>query len=346
MLLRDAFHATALTISLGWLLVVGKTVILPVVIAVMLTYVLVGAKIGMQRLPLLKGMPSWLAYMLVLTIFGLALAVMGLVAVSNLRNIAQTELAFEGRFTDAIARLATFFGMEGVQTPNDVRDFLISSLDIPGLSLNLLSSVASIGGYIVLIVTYIVFMVAERGPMRRKIKLVLPHLDERRPAAKVFRRINEQIVTYLSTKTLINVIVGGLSYIVMHLMEIENAVFWAFLIGIFNYIPYVGSLLGVGVVICYTVLATGDLQLTLIALAALTACQVYVGNWLEPRVMSRSLNLSPLTVLLALVLWTSLWGLTGAIIAVPMTSIALIALGQFNATRALAVLASRDGELY
>ncbi|QIE42754.1 AI-2E family transporter [Meridianimarinicoccus aquatilis] len=346
MLLRDAFHMTALTISLGWLLVVGKAVILPVVIAIMLTYVLVGAKIGMQRFTLLKGIPGWLAYVLVLTIFGLALAVMGLVAVSNLRNIAQTELAFEGRFTDTIAQVAAFFGMDGVQTPEGVRDFLIDSFDITGLSLNLLSSVASISGYIVLIVTYIVFMVAERGPMQRKIELVLPHLNDREPATKVFRRINQQIVTYLSTKTMINVIVGALSYMVMLLLGIENAVFWAFVIAILNYIPYVGSLLGVGVVISYTVLATADLQLTLIALVALTACQVYVGNWLEPRVMSRSLNLSPLTVMLALVLWSTLWGLTGAIIAVPMTSILLIAFAQFPSTRSLAVLASRDGNLY
>ncbi|PWR01562.1 AI-2E family transporter [Meridianimarinicoccus roseus] len=346
MSLRDAFHVTALTVLVGWVLVIGKTVILPVVVAVMLTYVLVGASLGLRRVPGLSWVPDWLAYVLALTIFGLAVAGMSLVAVTNLRNIAQTELAFEDRLLEWMARLADLLGMQGVQTTDAVRDFLISTLDVPGLSLGVLSSAAGVGGYTVLIATYIVFMVAERAPMSRKIDLVLPDMSERGAAIGIFRRINEQIVTYLSTKTLINVIVGALSWVVMWLLGIENAMFWAFLIALFNYIPYVGSLLGVGVVLVYTLLATANIQLTLLALVALTAAQVYVGNWLEPRVMSRSLNLSPLTVLLALVLWSSLWGLPGAIIAVPMTSILLIALAQFRATRVVAVLASRNGDLY
>ncbi len=346
MTLRDAVHVTALTLALGWLLVTGKTVILPVVVAIMLTYVLVGAVHGLQTLPLGRRLPVWLAYIVVLTLFALALSAMSLIVVVNLRDIALGELAVQDGVLAAVERLAPLLGYSQPTDPDALREALLDRLDLPGLSLDLLSSLASASGYTVLIATYMVFMVAERAPLGRKIDLLLPDTENRGAAVAIFRRINRQIVTYLSTKTLMNVILALISWVLMKIMGIENAAFWAFLIGLFNYIPYVGSMLGVGVVLVYVILTTGSLRLTVVALLLLTAAQVYVGNWLEPRVMSRSMNLSPLTVLLALVLWASLWGLPGAIIAVPMTSIALIALAQFRATRGVAMLASRNGTLY
>ncbi len=346
MTLRDAVHATVLTLALGWLLVVGKTVILPVVVAIMLTYVLVGAVQGVLALPLGRRLPAWLAYVAVLTVFALGLTGISLMIVANLRDIARSELAVQDGLLALIERFAPWFGYGPSTDPDVLRGALLERLDLPGLSLDLLSTLASASGYTVLIATYMVFMVAERAPLGRKIDLVLPDTGNRGAAVAIFQRINRQIVTYLSTKTLINVIVALISWVLMKIMGIENAAFWAFLIGLFNYIPYVGSMMGVGVVLVFVILTTGSLRLTVVSLLLLTAAQVYVGNWLEPRVMSRSMNLSPLTVLLALVLWGSLWGLPGAIIAVPMTSILLIALAQFRTTRAVAVLASRNGTLY
>jgi len=346
MTLRDAVHVTALTLALGWLLVVGKTVILPVVVAIMLTYVLVGAVHGLRALPLGRRLPTWLAYLVVLALFALALAAMSLIVVTNLRDIAGSELAVQDGLQALIERIAPLLGYDRPTDAEALRGALLERLDMPGLSLDLLSSLASASGYTVLIATYMVFMVAERAPLGRKIDLLLPEAENRGAAVAIFQRINRQIVTYLSTKTLINAILALISFALMKIMGITNAAFWAFLIGLFNYIPYVGSMMGVGVVLVYVILTTGSLQLTAVALVLLTAAQVYVGNWLEPRVMSRSMNLSPLTVLLALVLWASLWGLPGAIVAVPMTSILLIALAQFRTTRPVSVLASRNGTLY
>ncbi|MCA8882946.1 MAG: AI-2E family transporter [Rhodobacteraceae bacterium] len=345
MTIRDLFFFLALSALTGWVLVIGKTVILPFVIAVMLTYVLVGATKSLRRVRPLSKMPDWLAYVLVLSIFGLTLTSMSLIVVSNLRNITQTAPAAEANLLALIGRIGRLFGVADAPSWSTLREVLLARIDLPDLSLSLLTSVASAGGYTVLISTYIVFMVAERRPLSHKVDLLFPDTDERGAARKIFDRINSQIVTYLFTKTLINAMLGLISYVLMWLMGIENAVFWAFSIGLFNYIPYVGSAIGVGVVITYLAVTTGALGPILLALVLLTAAQVYVGNWLEPRVMSRSLNLSPLTVLVALVVWSALWGLIGAIIAVPMTSILMIVLAAFDSTRGLAILASRDGEL-
>ena len=82
-----------------------------------------------------------------------------------------------------------------------------------------------------------------------------------------------------------------------------------------------------------------------IVLAVLTGVQVFVGNVLEPRWMGKSLNLSPLIILIALSVWGALWGVTGMILSVPITVIGAIVLAQFPKTRSIAVFMSESGEV-
>ncbi len=346
MSIREIFHSVALAVLIGLVLVVGKTVILPFLVAVMLTYVLVGASRWLRRLPLVGALPAWSHYVIALAIFALTLTTIVLVAVSNLRSIAQTPLAHEEDMLVLLGQVMDLLNLDETPTWENLRRMLLQHLDLPRLSLALLGTLASTGGYTVLILTYMAFMVAERAPLQRKIGRIMPDSGDRSATLAMFAQINAQVVTYLTTKTMINAILGVLSWVLMWLMGVENAVFWAFLIAVFNYIPYVGSIAGVAIVVIYVAFATGDPGLIALSLVLLTAAQVYVGNILEPRIFSRSLNLSPLTVLLALVVWTALWGLAGAILAVPLTSIVTIVLAAFPRSRPIAILASKDGELF
>jgi len=69
------------------------------------------------------------------------------------------------------------------------------------------------------------------------------------------------------------------------------------------------------------------------------------GNLLDPYLMGSSLNLSPFVILFSLAVWGTLWGIPGALLAVPFAAIMLIVFQQFEGTRPLAVLLSRDGRL-
>lgn len=344
--IRDLFHLTAFTALIVWIMVVGKTVILPIIIAIMLSYVLVGATKAMRSWPLLRYCPFWLAYLLIVAVFIAALVSIGLIAATNLRSIAQSDVDYQGNALKLLFTIGNAFGVEDEPSWETLSLMVQQRFDLAGLSLSLFGSVVSAGGYAVLVATYVVFMVAERQTLTRKFDLVLVDSEERGKARAIFDQINDQVVTYLSTKTLINAVLGILSYGLMWLLGVQNAVFWAFLIGLFNYIPYVGSLMGVAVVVVYVALMSGDGTQMFLTLVFLTMAQVYVGNWLEPRIMSRSFNLSPFVVLATLVIWSSIWGLMGAIIAVPMTAMVLIVLSAFDKTRPVAILASRDGELF
>ena len=73
--------------------------------------------------------------------------------------------------------------------------------------------------------------------------------------------------------------------------------------------------------------------------------QFVIGNFLDPYVMGNSLNLSPFAILISLAVWSELWGIPGAFLAVPITAIVTIVFSEFPGTRPVAVLLSKSGRI-
>ena len=161
----------------------------------------------------------------------------------------------------------------------------------------------------------------------------------------LLERINTRVGEYLSVKTLVNVILAGLSFLIMLALGIEFALFWAILIGLLNYIPYIGSMIGVFFPVLLSLAQFGSLYMGAGVLVALSIAQLFVAGFLEPRMMSRAFNLSPFVVLLALAFWGALWGVSGAVLAVPLTATLVIVLAEIEATRPIAIMLSGSGKV-
>ncbi len=142
------------------------------------------------------------------------------------------------------------------------------------------------------------------------------------------------------------VFLGVFSFLIMWLLDVDYALFWAVIIGLLNYIPYVGSFLGVLFPVTLTLAQFGSVETTLLTLGLLTGVQMYVGNVLEPKMIGKEVNLSPFVVMVALSLWSTLWGIPGAVLAIPLTSIIAIILDSFPATRPLAIMLAQDISQY
>lgn len=107
-----------------------------------------------------------------------------------------------------------------------------------------------------------------------------------------------------------------------------------------NFIPNIGSVLATLPPVAVALFQTGSALNALLVALALIVVQMIVGNVLEPRLMGKGLNLSPLLVLLSLLFWGWMWGVVGMLIAVPLTAAIKIACEQLEATRPVAVLMS------
>lgn len=333
-----------LTIAVGWLLVAGQQIILPIVTAVISVYVMVSASEALGRLPLLKHAPPILLRVLVLAAFTVLLLGFAVVVAGTVREIVSVLPRYQENLDVMLQALAQRFDLEAQILWGEIRAVTVDRIDLQRIILATLGGFTSVGFTVFLVVIYAGFLITERGTFPRKVSAALNDEESASKALRVITDINAQISQYLAVKTLINLILGLISFAFLWLLDVDFALFWAITIALLNYIPYVGSYLGVAFPVILSLGQFASIQTTLVLLALLVAAQTWVGNVLEPRWIGRQLNMSPFVVLVALSVWGALWGVPGAILAIPMTSILIIVTSSFEATRFIAILLSERAE--
>ncbi|MHA6346785.1 AI-2E family transporter [Roseivivax sp. CAU 1761] len=336
---------TALAIMLGWLFWIGKPILLPVIAAVIALYVLTAGASALKRLPLLRHAPLWALRVLVLLAFTAGIVLLFFLIVVNFARVVDAIPGYEQNLDALVARGATFLGIEDEPNWEIVRDSTLGRIDTAGLIAPFANQIRGIGTTLFLIVLYAAFFFAERVQFADKVAIALGGPGKGVRAVQLIDRINTRISQYLLVKTFVNVVLGAISYAIMWAIGIEFALFWAVLIAFLNYVPYFGSLVGVLFPVLLSLVQSGSYQFAVLSLVTLTIAQVYVGAVLEPRLMGRTFNLSPAVVLLALAFWGGLWGIAGAILAVPLTASLVIVLAEVPATRPIAVMLSARGRV-
>ena len=329
-----------LVVFLVAFLYIARAILLPIVTSIVFTLILVRAADSLGRLPVLGALSSTFRRFLVLVVIGVICVLLGFMIADMVDRIAEVLPVYEDNIEALIGALAARFGLDDTEIWPQLSRGLQNLVDLQRIGLFLVSSAGGLVGTVFLIAVYSAFLIAERGSLKRKLSYAFGNEVRVRRIRHLFSRISDSVSEYLATKTLINVILALLSYGVMRVFGIDFALFWAVLIGLFNYIPYVGSFVGVFFPVVLSLGQFGSVVYTLILAGALTVTQVAVGNFLEPWLVGRRVNLSPFVVIVALVVWASLWGLPGAILAVPLTSAIAISCAAFPASRPIAVLLS------
>lgn len=161
----------------------------------------------------------------------------------------------------------------------------------------------------------------------------------------VLERIAKDIQGYMWIMTLVSALTAILSYFVMLWIGVGQPGFWAFLIFVLNFIPTIGSILGTALPVTYALVQFQEAGPVLTLLVLVGAIQFLIGNLLQPRLAGRSLNMSQFVVILSLFVWGAIWGVTGMFLAVPLTSIVMIVLSNFDSTRQVAMMISQDGQI-
>ncbi|WP_245823367.1 AI-2E family transporter [Antarctobacter heliothermus] len=330
---------------LGWLLWIGKPILLPVFAAVISVYILSTAAASMQALPMLCRLPAWARRGLILILFTIFVVMLFILVINNLVQVVAILPQYETNLEQLISRNASLLGIENEPTWENLRRATLDQIDVGSWMTPALLSLRGFGVTLFLVVLYSSFLIAERGVMARKVMIAMGDEEVGVRAISLLSRINERIGQYLFVKTVLNVILGAISFVIMLLLGIEFALFWAVLIAFLNYIPYLGSMIGVIFPVLLSLAQFGTFSMAGTVMVTLTAAQIFVAFILEPRMMGRAFNLSPFVVLLALAFWSTLWGLPGALLAVPLTVSLVLVLAELKTTHPIAVLLSASGKV-
>ena len=339
--LNMIFLTLMIVVLAGYLLVVGKTLLIPIITSFISVYVLVAASDWLGRLPLFGYVPSWARRLFVLLAFLSIAFLLTLIVVATAEQVMEAVPRYQQNLMQMLHQVGEHFGFDHQAVWQRIQQSLVKSIDLRKIFSIALSEIGALMGTLVLVCVYTAFLIGERGDFTRKLYVAL-HWESATQTQQIISDVNERIGIYLAVKTLVNVILGVMSYAVLWWFDVDFALFWALIIALLNYIPYVGSFLGVIFPVLLTLAQFGAWQTTLLVGSLLISAQFFVGNILEPKMIGRQVNLSPFVVLVALSLWGGLWGIPGAILAIPLTVMIAIVLGAFPATRPVAVLLAED----
>jgi predicted PurR-regulated permease PerM len=153
---------------------------------------------------------------------------------------------------------------------------------------------------------------------------VLPRLSNKRQAVDISRQIETDISAYLVTITMMNAAVGILTGLVMWLTGVGDPILWGVVAFLLNYVPIIGWLLGVTLFLLAGLLTIDTLWQALLPAGLYIAIHVIEGETITPILLARRFTLNRVVVVVALVFWFWMWGIPGAVIAVPLLAITKI----------------------
>jgi predicted PurR-regulated permease PerM len=217
------------------------------------------------------------------------------------------------------------------------------------------NSVSGLSGDLMLILIYVAFLFSAQSGWSLKLDNIFPGAARRDQVRAIGNEARIGIERYLWVQTLISALITILSYISLLVLGVQNALFLSALIFVLNYIPTVGSIAAALVPPLFAlvqpavpgwvpgIVPENSYVYAAIVFGTVSFWQFSIGNFIQPRMMGESLNLSALVVLLALAIWGVLWGIPGMFLSAPLTVLMMILLAQSKDMRWMAILLSSDG---
>jgi predicted PurR-regulated permease PerM len=279
------------------------------------------------------------------SVLAISSGLVGMVAllVGSADGIAAYAPQYQRSLLAGIQRVAVLLRIESEPTWTTLRNDLLGQVNLQRVLGSVVASVSSTVATVAVVILYAAFLMMEQRFFEEKLAQVSGDAASAARIREMTGAINRRVGAYLSVKTGINVLLGLVCWAIMALLGVKFAGLLAVLIGLLNYIPYAGSFFGVVIPVAMALGQFGDPGAVVGLLVGLTAAQLVIGNVLDPYLMGSSLNLSPFAILVSLAVWSQLWGVAGAFLAIPITSVMVIVLSEFAGTRPIAVLLSKDG---
>jgi predicted PurR-regulated permease PerM len=179
------------------------------------------------------------------------------------------------------------------------------------------------------------FLLVAGNIFLRRIVEILPTFSNKRQAVDISQQIQEDISAYLVTITAMNAAVGVTTALAMYLCGLGDPLLWGTAAFLLNYIPILGPLFGVCIFVLVGMLSFESLWWALLPPGLYFGIHLVEGERLTPMLLARRFTLNPVLIILSLVFWFWMWGVLGAILAVPMLAILKIISDRLRPLKAL-----------
>ncbi len=182
---------------------------------------------------------------------------------------------------------------------------------------------------LLLIPFFLYYLLADYAAMRERIERLIPPRF-RHIATDLLGKINHVLSSYVRSQLLIALVMGMLYTVGFFGLRVPLALTLGMLSGLLNFVPYLGTLIGMGLSLAFVALDGAGIGRFIGVIAVFIIVQSVEGYYLTPRLLGSRLNMHPLWVLVAIMIGGNLFGLLGIILAVPVIAVAKVLLGYLE----------------
>ena len=333
-----------LQIPIGLLLVVAvlylaKVVIVPLVVAVLLTFILTPIVIALQRHGIKRLYSVLITVVLALSLFGVA----GYIVGTQIHNLA-SELPNHRKEIEAkigvlkegggafanLLQMVREIGEPKAGAGNvPVAGVVVTRPEEANSAEKIYQSVVPILeplAHAFFVIILVIFMLFHREDLRNRFLGLLGN-GRLTGTTRVIVDSAQRISRYLLAQSLINLAFGSLFTIGLYFMDVKYAILWGFLTALMRFVPYIGTWISVLLpfTLSFATSPTWTQPMTLIVYFGIL--ELVVANVVEPLLLGHSTGVSPIALLVAAAFWTWLWGPMGLVLSTPLT-VCLVVLGQ------------------
>ncbi len=327
-------------VILTYVLIVGKDFLVPVVLALFLTFMFKPICDRFERLLRSRVAAIFVTFLVallpllgILFFFGVQL----LNVYANSQEIADGLLKGLDRMVDNITQFA---GFQKSRADAIIADGLEQIVEQPGelITASLLSSTTMLANFF-LIIIYVFFFLLYRTAFKRFLLAQMPR-KSREEGSLLLYEIQQVVQDYLMGLLFVMLLLGILNSTGLYLIGIEYAFLWGFLGALLAVIPYIGTTLGGLLPFIYAVATTDDFWQPIAVVVLYGTIQALEGNIITPKIVGNKVNINPLTAIFALIIGGYIWGIAGMVIALPLIAMVRIIFAHLKPLKPVALLMS------
>jgi predicted PurR-regulated permease PerM len=168
------------------------------------------------------------------------------------------------------------------------------------------------------------FLLVSGDLFLRKLVEILPTFGDKKQAVEMSHEVEHNVSAYLVTISVMNLLVGGATALAMWIIGLPDPVLWGTLAFLLNYVMILGPLTAVVIFFAVGLLTFPSLLHALLPPAVYLGIHVIEGEFVTPMLVAHRFTLNPVLVIGSLIFWEWMWGIPGALLAVPMLAVTKI----------------------
>lgn len=300
-------------LAIGIILIYLDFVLVPLAFSKFLIYLLepiINIVVGKRDVPFFKTrikFPRWVGVIVVILVIAIIFTLLGIVVAFTIRDVIQhsdEHYASFQEFMGKITALAASLGYSQDQVYN-----LFPSINLGEYALYFLEFMIGLIPQMAMIFLIIVYMLLE-----------VDEEEENQAKSELQMAIDTQVRAYIMLHSVVSIIAGTLAGIYLLVLGVELSLFWGLFTFVMNFIPNVGSVIATLFPTLFLIISPNfQIWKFLASGLGLTAVHFIIGQVIEPTIMGHAMEMPPITILISLLFWGSVWGILGAVLCIPLT---------------------------